>query len=89
MRSWHKKQPLTEDQNTFLEADFLELFSTPIGKRVLKVILVDLHFFSRCEDPEEVALNNYAKQLMSYMGQWDMGSEDFIIEKLLRRENVT
>ncbi|RKX92177.1 MAG: hypothetical protein DRP59_06075 [Spirochaetes bacterium] len=89
MISWHKKPQLTEEQEEFLEADFVEVFTTPIGQRVLGKILTDLHFFSRCEGEEEVALNNYAKQLLSYFGEWDVGSEELIINRLMRRDNVT
>ena len=84
MRSWHKKPILTEEQNKFLERDFREVFSSEEGLRVLTKILTDLHFFSRCENDEEVALNNYAKQLMSYFGEWDVGSEELIINRLIR-----
>ena len=65
--SWHKKISLTKEQEEFLESDFVELFSTDIGQRVATKILTDLHFFSRCENQDEVALNNYAKQFMSYL----------------------
>ena len=87
--SWHKKIQLNEEQEQFLEADFIETFSTMVGKRVLGKILTDLHFFSRCENEEDVALSNYAKQLLSYLGEWDVGSEDLIIDRLVRRDNVT
>lgn len=85
MKSWHLKPDLSEEDDKFLQSDFVELFSKSLGQRVLTKILTDLHFFSRCETEEEVALNNYAKQLMSYFGEWDVGSEELIISKLIGR----
>ncbi len=85
MRSWHKKPEISEEDEKFLEADFVSVFSTNEGQRVLTKILTDLHFFSRCENEDEVALNNYAKQMMSYFGEWDIGSEEQIISRLIRR----
>ncbi len=85
MRSWHLKRQLSEEDEQFLQSDFIEVFSKPIGQRVLTKILTDLHFFSRSETEEEVALNNYAKQLMSYFGEWDVGSEELIVSKLIGR----
>lgn len=84
MISWHKKPELSQEQEVFQESDFREVFSTDVGLRVLSQILADLHFFSRCDNQDEVALNNYAKQLMSYFGEWDVGDEDIIISRLIR-----
>jgi len=85
-KSWHlKKVELSEDDEKFLETDFIEIFSTPTGQRVATKILTDLHFFSRCETEEEIALNNYAKLFMSYFGEWDVGSEELIISRLIGR----
>ncbi len=85
MKSWHLKTKLSQEEEKFLESDFVEIFSTPTGQRVLTKMLADMHFFSRCETEEEVALNNSAKQLMSYFGEWDVGSEELIISRLVGR----
>jgi len=82
--SWHKHRTiLTEEERIQLETDFQHAFGDPASARVLKMILSDLCFFRRCETEEEVVLNNYAKKLLSYLGDWDVGSEDSIIYKLL------
>lgn len=82
--SWHQhRKILTEEERIQLETDFQSVFENPQGSRVLKMILSDLCFFRRCETEEEVVLNNYAKKLLSYLGDWDVGSEDSIISKLL------
>ncbi len=85
MKSWHNKVILNEEQESFQQSDFITLFSTQTGQRVLTKILTDLHFFSRVETEEEIGLNNYAKQLMSYFGEWDVGSEELIISRLIGR----
>jgi hypothetical protein len=82
--SWHKHRTLlTKEERIQLETDFQHAFGDPASARVLKKILSDLCFFRRCETEEEVVLNNYAKKLLSYLGDWDVGSEDSIIYKLL------
>jgi len=83
MRSWHKKPVLSKEQEQFMERDFRVVFGSEDGRRVLTKILTDLHFFSRCETEEEVALSNYAKQLLSYFGEWDVGDEELIISRLI------
>lgn len=84
LNSWHKQDLLlTEEEFTLLKIDFYNAFNSDSGKRVLGKLLSDLCFFRRCENPEEVSLNNYAKKLLSYLGDWEVGSEDSIISKLL------
>lgn len=84
--SWHKQDnPLSPEQVIQMNTDFQQILETPAGERVLKKIMSDLYFFQRCETPEEVVLNNYAKKLWSYLGDWDVGSEDSIVSKLLNR----
>ena len=82
--SWHKQDYLlTKEEYNLLKIDFYNAFNNESGKRVLGKLLSDLCFFRRCENPDEVALNNYAKKLLSYLGDWEIGSEDSIISKLL------
>ncbi len=84
--SWHKQDRiLSKEERIQLETDFQRILETPEGERVLKKIMTDLCFFRSCDTPEEVTLNNYAKKLWSYLGDWDLGSEDSIISKLLNR----
>ncbi len=84
--SWHKQDRiLSREERVQLETDFQFVFESEPGKRVLKKIMADLCFLRSCDTPEEVTLNNYAKKLWSYLGDWDVGSEDSIISKLLNR----
>lgn len=85
--AWHKEDFLDEEQRKFLEEDFKLVFRTVPGKRVLTKIMSDLCFFHKCDTDEEVVLNNYAKKLWSYLGDWDPGSEDSIVNKLLREKD--
>lgn len=87
--SWHKNplssiEGIDEKDIKFIESDFRSVFSGDDGMRVLTKILTDLCFFRACENPDEVALNNYAKQLLSYFGEWDVGYEDLIVSRLIR-----
>lgn len=54
-----------EEMNKNLQRYFREVFSSPKGKVVLNVILTDLNYFDTCKDTEDMALNNYAKVLLS------------------------
>ena len=84
VRSWHdQKSPLSNEERILLETDFQGVFSGHQGARVFGKLMYDLCFFRRCETDEEIVLNNYAKKLLSYLGDWDVGSEDSIISKLL------
>lgn len=84
--SWHKQgRPLSPELIVQMNIDFQQTFGTPEGERVFKKIMADLFFFQRCETPEEIVLNNYAKKLWSYLGDWDVGSEDSIVSTLLNR----
>jgi hypothetical protein len=71
-----------------MKADFRYVFGTPEGKRVLTKLLSDLCFFREDLDDEEVVLNNYAKQLLSYMEVWEEGKELVLVEKLMEASNV-
>lgn len=85
VNSWHNQgMLLTEEESNLLKIDFYNAFNNKSGKRVLGKLLSDLCFFRRCETQEEVSLNNYAKKLLSYLGDWEIGSEDSIISKLLK-----
>lgn len=51
--------------------DYRRVFSTPEGRRVLGHMLVELHFFDEIIDnPEEIALSNYARRLLRNLGIW-------------------
>jgi len=63
--------------------DFRTVFSGPTGNAVLMKILSDLYFFREDLNEEEVLLQNYAKQLLGYLGTWEEGNALRIVEKLL------
>ena len=65
--SWHKQdKTLSNEEIIQRQTDFQQVLETPAGHRVMGQLLSDLCFFRRCETPEEVALNNYGKKLLSY-----------------------
>ena len=82
--SWHKQnRTYSKEEIIQRETDFQQILATSAGRRVMGQLLSDLYFFQRCETPEEVSLNNYSKKLLSYFGDWEVGSVDSIISKLL------
>lgn len=60
---WHGKDEKT--QIAMIRESFQEVFSTPKGQQVLAVILEDLYYWKRTGTPEEEAMANYAKYLVS------------------------
>lgn len=51
-----------------VRTDYRNTFTTIAGKKVLGHMLVELGFFSTASSEEEVALQNYAKVLLSHLG---------------------
>ena len=51
---------------------YRSLFSSPMGKEVLKNMLYHLNYFkSNISTPEQIARNNYAKELLENIGAFD------------------
>ena len=48
--------------------DFRALFSSNLGKNVLKMLLWDMGFFTESSTEEQVAMKNYATRLVSMLG---------------------
>ena len=48
------------------------VFDNQMGREVLNHMLFELHFFNdELQHPYEIALHNYAKRLLWYIGIWD------------------
>ena len=48
------------------------LFGTELGAEVLNHMLFELHFFNdELNHPHEIALHNYSKRLLWYIGVWE------------------
>ena len=60
-----------EDPDEAVVQDYRLVFYSEIGRRVLGHMLAELHFFDEIlDDPEEIALANYARNLLSRLGMW-------------------
>lgn len=79
---WLRRQHSKEVEDK-LYRDFRAAFGGPQGHAVLMKILSDLYFFREDLEEEEVILQNYAKQLLGYLGVWQEGNALRIVEKLL------
>jgi hypothetical protein len=60
-RFWKDGNLTPGQKNGRLVETCRKVFGTPEGKIVLNMLLTDLYFFDRAGNPEEGALNNYAK----------------------------
>ena len=54
-----------EEQEREMYRLFNEVFRTSSGRKVLNIILDDLHFMRPCSSMEQTALANYAKALIT------------------------
>lgn len=82
LRQWAELNSKERDE---LEAAFTATFSTPVGVEVLTRMLHDLCFFQEALTEEQVALNNYAKRLLSYMGEWREGNGHQLAVRIVNR----
>ena len=58
-------------------------FSTPDGRRVLGMLLIELGFFDQNKTPEQMALTNFAKSLLRRIGFTDKPQKiDTLVNKL-------
>ena len=59
--------PIEDETATEAERQrmYLAVFTDGYGKAVLEDMLYDLYFMRECETPEQQALCNFAKQLLS------------------------
>ena len=55
-----------------MRSKYRAVFDTPLGAEVLNHMLFELHFFNdELEHEHEVALHNYSKRLLWYIGIWE------------------
>ena len=60
------------------------IFTSEDGKKLLRYLLFDWHFFSLCITPEEIAMRNYANKFLNELGNFfdvDISAEIKIAEK--------
>jgi hypothetical protein len=57
------------DRSRVIREAFSKVASTESGAIALAVIFEQLYFFRRAETEEQQALNNYAKFLLTFMGE--------------------
>lgn len=66
-----------------LRTEYRNTFTTKAGKKVLAHMLAELRFFSTAMTEEEVALQNYAKNLLLNLGILDASNVQRITDALL------
>jgi hypothetical protein len=72
-----KKDDLTQTQ-------YHLLFNSPLGRKVLTHMLTELHFFDGIlDDPEEIALRNYAVVLLNRIGVWNADKVEDITNNIM------
>ena len=56
----------------YTQMDYRNCFSTDVGRRVLGHMLLDAGFFDTdLKTPEEIAIENYVKNILKIMGVYD------------------
>ena len=55
----------------YTQMDYRNCFSTDVGKRVLGHLLLEAGFFDSDLSPEEVAVENFMKNVLKRMGVYD------------------
>ncbi len=58
-------------------------FTTEPGKRVLAHLLIEAKFFEGTHTPEEQAVENFVKGILTRTGAYNMKNVDYYIDKLL------
>ncbi len=62
--------------------DYRRCFSTDAGQRVLGNMLVEAHFFEYTETPEEQAVENFVKTILTKAGLYSVDNVDGYIRGL-------
>lgn len=68
--------------------DYRNTFLTKAGRKVLTHMLVELHFFDTVSTEEEIALQNYAKNVLNRLGVLTAANVSRLTEALLNVPNV-
>ena len=58
-------------------------FNTDVGKRVLANLMLEAKFFQHTETPEEQAVSNFVKTILSKCGCYDPNNVDEYVTKLM------
>jgi hypothetical protein len=76
-----EKEPLKD-----IREAYRRVFSTHDGKMVLTHLLSQLHFFDEVVDSHEIALSNFSRRLLYFLGVWDSKNlnDQSLIEAFLR-----
>ncbi len=54
-----------------IRESYRRVFAGQEGKAVLTHLLSELHFFDEVVDPGEIALSNFARRVLFFLGVWD------------------
>lgn len=66
-----REQPDAERRLSEIRDSYRRVFSGQAGREVLTHLLSELHFFDEVVTKEELALSNFARRLLYYVGPWD------------------
>jgi hypothetical protein len=76
-----------DTQEDTVQTDYRILFNSPLGRKVLSHMLVELHFFDGILDnSEERVLHNYSISLLSRLGVWKAGNVEGVVGALMNLE---
>ncbi len=59
-------------------------FNTPDGKRVLASLLMEAKFFDYTKTPEEQAVENFVKTILTKIGSYNVKNIDTYVDGLLK-----
>lgn len=74
---------MDKEQIDHTVVDYKTCFSTDAGRRVLGNILVEAKFFEYTTTPEEQAVENFVKTILSKCGVYYIGNIDEYIRNLM------
>ena len=69
--------------------DYRRCFSTDAGQRVLGNMLVEAKFFEYTETPEEQAVENFVKTILTKCGAYNVQNIDEYIRNLMQMKMET
>lgn len=62
--------------------DYRECFNTASGRRVLGHLLIQGGFFDNNTAPEEIAVENFVKDILRELGMYDLSNVEGLVDKL-------
>jgi hypothetical protein len=68
MFPWQKKAADTVNAMRETQEAYRRVFSSADGRKVLTHMLTELHFFDEVVTDSELALSNYARRILYYLG---------------------